>query len=153
MITAWRIVNAAYADDIFSGEGSRRFSARWHKAGHRLVYTSSSISLATLELIVNTPAARLLSPFVITSCTFPEVLVEDVDPTRLPSNWRDFPTPPELQQLGAEWLMSGSSAVLSVPSAVIPQERNYLINPEHEHFRSVDVGVVRPFDIDLRLLT
>ena len=52
-----------------------------------------------------------------------------------------------------EWLLSGSSTVLSVPSAVIPQERNYIINPEHEYFRSVDVGPARPFQLDLRLLT
>ncbi|HEU4886374.1 MAG TPA: RES family NAD+ phosphorylase [Thermoanaerobaculia bacterium] len=153
MITAWRIVEAQYADEIFSGEGARLFAARWHEAGHRLVYTASTISLATLELIVNTPRARLLTGYVITSCTFPEVLVEELDETRLPANWRDIPPPPELQQLGMTWLLSGSSAVLSVPSAVTPEERNYLINPEHEHFRSVDVGATRPFQIDLRLLT
>jgi RES domain-containing protein len=153
VITAWRIVDAKYADDIFSGEGSRLFSARWHKAGHRVVYTASSISLATLELLVNTTQARLLTDFVITSCTFPEVLVEDVDETRLPPNWRHLPVSPELQQLGMEWLLSGASAVLSVPSAVTPEERNYLLNIEHEHFGSVDVGATRPFQLDLRLIT
>lgn len=153
MITAWRIVDAVYADDIFSGEGARRFGGRWNKIGHRVVYTASSVSLATLELIVSTPRAQLLSAFVISSCTFPEVLVDEIDEAHLPPNWRDYPTPPELQRLGMEWLRSGSSAVLSVPSAVTPEERNYLINPEHEHFRSVDVGTTRPFQIDLRLLT
>lgn len=153
MITAWRIVEAQYADEIFSGEGARLFAARWHEAGHRLVYTAATISLATLELIVNTPRARLLREYVITSCSFPEVIVEDVDKSRLPPNWRDFPPPPQIQQLGTEWLLSASSAVLSVPSAVIPYERNYLLNPEHEYFRSVDVGPVLPFELDLRLLT
>jgi RES domain-containing protein len=153
VITTWRIVDSRYADDIFSGEGSRRIGARWHKAGHRVVYTSETISLATLELIANTPRAKLLSRYVVASCTFPEVLVENVDIERLPANWRDYPPPSELQQLGTAWLLSGSSAVLSVPSAVTPEERNYLINPEHEHFRSVDVGSSRPFQIDLRLLT
>jgi len=153
VITAWRIVRAEYADDIFGGEGARRFGGRWNKVGHRVAYTASSVSLATLELLVTTPRAQLLSAFVITSCTFPEVLVDDVDETQLPPNWRDYPTPPELQKLGTEWLLSGSSAVLSVPSAVTPEERNYLINPEHEHFRSVDVGPFRAFQLDLRLLT
>ncbi|MDP9193714.1 MAG: RES family NAD+ phosphorylase [Acidobacteriota bacterium] len=153
MITAWRIVHARHADDVFSGEGARLHKARWHSAGHRVVYTCESISLAALELLVRTPRAQLLSDYVIASCTFPEVLVEDVDERRLPPNWRDYPPPPELQQFGTEWLLRGSSAVLSVPSAVTPEERNYLINPEHEHFRSVDVGSSRPFQIDLRLLT
>ena len=153
MITAWRIVKARYVDDIFSGEGARRLGGRWNKVGHRAVYTAASVSLATLELLVTTPRAQLLSEFVISSCTFPEVLVDDVNETQLPPNWRDYPPPPELQKLGTAWLVSGSSAVLSVPSAVTPEERNYLINPEHEHFRSVDVGSSRPFQIDLRLLT
>ena len=153
MITAWRIVKERFADDVFSGEGARLFGGRWNKPNHRLVYTASSISLATLELVVTTPRAQLLSGFVIASCTFPEVLVEDLDATRLPNNWRDYPAPAELQQLGVEWLLNGSSAVLSVPSAVTPEERNYLINPEHEHFHSVDCGQSRAFNIDLRLLT
>lgn len=153
MITAWRIVKAEHADDIFSGEGARLHGARWHSAGHRLVYTASTISLATLELIVNVPRAQLLSGYVINSCTFPEVIVDHLDEVRLPTNWRDYPPPPELQQIGVEWLLSGTSAVLSVPSAVTPEERNFLLNPEHEHFRSVDAGTSRPFQIDLRLLT
>lgn len=153
MITAWRIVKTQYADDIFSGEGARLLGGRWNTSGHRVVYTSSAISLATLELVIHTSRADLVSTFVIVSCTFPEVIVENIDESRLPPNWRAFPPPPELQQLGNEWLMSGSSTVLSVPSAVTPEERNYLINPEHEYFRSVEVGAARPFQIDLRLLT
>jgi RES domain-containing protein len=153
VITSWRIVEAQYADEIFNGEGARLFGARWHSAGHRLVYTASNVSLATLELIVHTPRARLLSDYVVASCSFPEVLVDDIDIERLPANWRDYPPPSELQQIGIEWLLSRSSAVLSVPSAVTPEERNYLLNPEHEHFRSVDAGPTRPFKIDLRLLT
>lgn len=153
MITTWRIVDARYADDVFSGEGARLNGARWNSVGHRVVYTAGSLSLATLELLVHTPRAQLLTEFVVASCTFPEVLVDELDESRLPSNWRDFPAPKELQQLGVEWLVSRSSPVLSVPSAVIPGERNYLINPEHEHFRSVDCSMSRPFEIDLRLLT
>jgi RES domain-containing protein len=153
VITAWRIVKAQYADEVFSGEGGRVFKARWHSAGHRIVYTAASASLAALEWLVRTPRPRLLSDYVIASCTFPEVIVEELSESALPSNWRHYPAPPELQIIGVEWLLNRSSAVLSVPSAVVPEERNYLINPEHEHFGSVDCGQSRPFDIDLRLLT
>ena len=153
MITAWRIVKKEFADDVFSGEGARLYAGRWHSAGHRLVYTAESISLATLELMVNTPRALLLRGFSIASCTFPHALVEELDPTKLPANWRDYPAPAEVQKLGVEWLLNESSAVLSVPSAVTPEERNYLINPEHEDFRSVHCGIARPFDIDVRLIT
>lgn len=153
MITTWRIVKARYADEIFSGEGARLFGARWNTTGHRVVYTASSVSLATLELIVHTPRAELIATFVISSCTFPEAIVEDVGESQLPANWRDFPPPPELRQLGNAWLLGGSSAVLSVPSAVTPDERNYLINPEHKSFGAIQVGEARPFQLDFRLLT
>lgn len=153
MITTWRIVDAAYADDVFSGEGARLHPARWHLPGHRVVYTAGSLSLATLELIVNTPRARLLANYVVASCTFPQVVVDELDESRLGPDWRDYPPTRATQQLGVDWLLSRSSAVLSVPSAVIPNERNYLVNPEHEHFRSIDCSISRPFDIDLRLLT
>ena len=117
------------------------------------MYTASSVSLATLGVARHHSAHAAAFEFVITSCTFPEVLVDEIDETQLPPNWRNYPTPPEVQQIGTEWLLSGTSAVLSVPSAVTPEERNYLLNPEHEHFRSVDAGSTRPFKIDLRLLT
>ena len=153
MITAWRLVDAKFADDVFSGEGSRIYGGRWNKKDHRVVYTAATTALATLELIVTTPRAQRLRDYVLVSCTFPEVVVEEIDLADLPQNWRDYPPPPELKEIGTNWLLDGTSAVLSVPSAVIPHERNYLLNPEHEHFRSVDVGAARPFRLDLRLLT
>jgi RES domain-containing protein len=153
VITAWRLVDAQFADDVFSGEGSRVYGGRWNKKGYRVVYTAATIALATLELIVTAPRAERLREHVVASCTFPEVLVEEIDPSRLPQNWRNYPPPAALKKIGTAWILSGSSAVLSVPSAVVPQERNYLINPEHEYFRSVDLGPATPFHLDLRLLT
>lgn len=153
MITAWRIVAAQWADDAFSGEGGRRASARWHSAPARIVYTSSSISLATLELLVHVQRPLGLQDYALVSCLFPEAIVEELDRARLPANWRDYPEPPELRVLGGEWLDKATSAVLAVPSAVTPEEVNYLINPEHEHFRSIEIGTPRPFHVDFRLLT
>jgi RES domain-containing protein len=152
VITTWRIVDARYADDAFSGEGARLYKGRWHSAGYRVVYVCQTISLATLELLVRVPRARLLSGFVVVSCSFPEALVDDVDPNRLPKQWRDYPAPPELQQIGNEWVISRESAVLRVPSAIVPEEHNFLLNPEHEHFGSIDFGQPRPFNVDFRLL-
>lgn len=153
MIEAWRIVDARWADDAFSGEGARRFKGRWHDKGTRVVYTASSISLATLELLVQVPRANKLGDFCIVACSFPEAIAEDLDRTKLPKNWRDYPAPPELQHIGSAWVADGESAVLAVPSAVTPEEINYLINPEHPDFHSVKVSLPRPFRPDLRLLT
>lgn len=153
MITAWRIVDGRYADDAFSGEGSRRYKGRWHSAGVRVVYTCASISLATLELLVRAPRAQLLRDYIVVSCTFPETIVENVDVLQLPENWRDYPPPPALAAIGNEWVRRRESAVLAVPSAVTPEELNYVLNVEHDDFRSIDVGPSRPFRLDLRLLT
>jgi len=153
VIRAWRIVKARFADDAFSGEGSRLHPGRWHSAGHRVVYTSSSLPLATLELLVHVSRNDTAHGYSVLNCWFPEAIVENVDYSHLPNDWRAYPPPAALQQLGNEWLRSRSSAVLCVPSAVLETEVNYLINPEHEDFRSVDVGLPYPFSLDSRLVT
>lgn len=80
--------------------------------------------------------------------------MEDIDRSRLPAHWRAYPPPATLQQIGNEWLLSRrSSAVLFVPSAVLDTEVDYLLNPEHDDFRSVDVGLPDPFTLDPRLVT
>jgi RES domain-containing protein len=153
MITAWRVVHPMYVDDAFSGEGPRRRGGRWNGPGTAIVYTASSVSLATLELIVHNQRTMRLPAYVLFACSFPEAIIESVSVDRLPANWRNYPAPAELAQIGDDWLRNTASAVLRVPSAVIEEEVNYLLNPEHRDFRSVDIGQRRPFKLDLRLLT
>jgi RES domain-containing protein len=152
VLNAWRIIRTEHVAEAFTGKGARSGRGRWHRGGIPIVYTASSISLATLELLVRLPRADIYALAII-PCYFPEVLVESIDRRRLPSNWRDVPPPRETQEIGVEWLTSRSSAVLEVPSAVTPDESNYLLNPEHPDFRSIDIGEARPFVPDLRLLT
>jgi RES domain-containing protein len=153
VITAWRLVDPLYIDDAFSGKGARLYGGRWNAPGTAIVYTASLISLATLELIVHVPRARRLPEYNLVPCYFHEVLVEEVDRAKLPPNWRMYPAPPELQELGETWVHEERCAVLRVPSAVIEEESNYLLNPAHEDFKSIDVGQPRPFTLDYRLLT
>lgn len=69
----------------------------------------------------------------------------------LPRDWRAFPRPQALADLGNRWAAARESAVLAVPSAVIPQELNYLLNPLHPHFKRIHVGRPEPFSFDPRL--
>lgn len=69
----------------------------------------------------------------------------------LPDDWRQYPAPAELARLGTAWVDGGNPAVLAVPSAVIPSERNYLLNPSHRDFGRIRIGVLRPFVFDARL--
>lgn len=152
MIEAWRIVKAKYAEDAFSGEGAVLRAGRWHSAGTRIVYTSDSIALATLEILVNmrwtqVPAYRAIP------CYFHEALVEELDISKLPGTWAAPVAPIDIRHFGANWVADRSSAVLKVPSAVTLVEFNYLLNPDHPDFASIDIGEPRPFSLDLRLIT
>jgi RES domain-containing protein len=153
VITTYRIVRREYAENAFSGRSGLQFAARWNVAGVRIVYTAQSLALAVLEVLVHMRrAAGNLPSFLMAECTFPDALVEVLDCRRLPEHWADTPPAPEVQQLGMEWLTSGRSAVLAVPSAIIPTEMNYLLNPEHDDFRSIELGVPHPFSLDGRLV-
>lgn len=153
MTSAWRICSARHVASAFSGEGARLYGGRWNSPGARLVYTSATVSLATLELVVRVPRSGRLPAYVIIGCSFAETLVQSLDRARLPENWRSYPAPPQLQKLGDEWLLSRSSAVLEVPSAITDSELNYLLNPAHDDFVSIEIADPKPFRLDLRLLT
>ena len=118
------------------------------------MYVSQSLSLAALETLVHAPPALLRTPWVALSADVPEELVEPQDRSALPPDWNAFPGPQEVQRIGDEWARSLSRAVLEVPSAVIPSESNYLLNPLHPDFARVIVAKkFLPFTFDRRLGT
>jgi RES domain-containing protein len=149
---AWRIVKAKYASSAFSGEGAARAGGRWNSRGHWLVYTSATKALAALELLVhlNPP---VLFEYMVIRADFPEALVIQLAPEALPGDWRAQPAPPSVQAIGDRWVEEASSAILRVPSVVIPSEWNYLLNPAHPDFRKIQLGKPEPFAFDPRLLT
>ena len=151
-ITAWRIVKTRHAANAFDGEGARLEGGRWNSPGTPVVCTSQSAALAALELLVHLGRASTLRTYVMIPCTFDEALVARLDPKRLPSNWRSYPAPPELQVIGDEWVREGNSSVLQVPSAVIATDANYLLNPRHREFKNIDILSPRTFEFDPRLL-
>ena len=152
MLTAWRIVKAQYQAAAFDGDGARRFGGRWNSRGLPVVYAAATPALAALELLVHLGNSAALVSYVTIACTFDETLVLRVDRHRLAKDWRSSPAPPELALVGDAWLKDGTSAVLEVPSAIIPAESNYLLNPRHADFASIDIGRAQPFEFDLRLL-
>ena len=98
------------------------------------------------------PTSRLLDSYVAFRAQLPEASMETLDREMLPDNWRANPVPRSVQAVGDEWLQSGRSLALRVPSAVVPAEENVLVNPEHPEFEAVTVD--GPFDpeVDDRLL-
>lgn len=117
-----------------------------------MVYAGRSVSLAVLEILVNLEDVGPLPSYSLCSVEFDDAIVEAFDRSKLPDDWQASPAPYELQRLGDAWARDLTSAVLEVPSAVVPDESNYLINPIHEDFGSVRLGEPRPYDLDPRLL-
>lgn len=147
----WRLVADRHAATAFSGEGARRYGARWSPVGVTVVYCSDSRSLAALEIIVNARNGTKLvgESWAVLSAEIPESLVER--PPRVPDNWREHPHPRATQDFGAKWVREQRTAVLRVPSVVVLGEFNYLLNPAHPDFAKITVGQPAPFAFDPRL--
>lgn len=150
-VVAWRIVQRRFAKDAFTGEGARRFGGRWNSPGRSLVYTAQSLALAVLEILVHVDSEKLLENYVAIPATIDGHLIASIHESRLPNNWRAYPTVRATQAIGDEWLAQADSPVLRVPSAVIPEEFNFLINPSHKDFRKLRIGKPRRFRFDPRL--
>lgn len=152
MIPAFRLCKTKFLASAFSGEGARLHGGRWNSPGLAVVYTSSSLSLATLEVLVHLedPAAfaRLFSWVPL---ELPEDAVERIDPVTLPDAWHADGANSASQSVGDAWLRSMRSPVLAVPSVVTPGEWNYLLNPAHRRFAEIQFGEARRFQPDPRL--
>jgi RES domain-containing protein len=125
---------------------------RWTRPGIPAVYTSASLALAALEVFVNLERPEPPGDLVSIAADIPETLtVSRIAPSELPASWRSYPAPEALADLGARWAKELKSPVLAVPSAVIPQELNYLLNPLHSDFKRIRVGKPEAFRFDPRL--
>lgn len=125
---------------------------RWNSKGNRMVYTAEHYSLAVLEMLVNLDKSSILSSYSTSSVHFDDALVESLDLSSLPANWRKYPFPTELPRLGDAWLAGMSSVILKVPSVITEIESNYLINPQHQDFALLTIDSPRSFTFDLKRL-
>jgi RES domain-containing protein len=150
-VTAWRIAKRKHARTAFTGEGARLFGGRWNNPGTSIVYTAQSQSLAVLEMLVHLDSPALLEKYVLFEVGIDDSLIAHVDPSQLPRDWRVDPSPPRARAIGDDWTDSAASAVLRVPSALIPTENNFLLNPRHKDFPSLHIGKPMPFRFDRRL--
>ena len=151
-VSAWRIVKARHAAAAFSGDGARKAGGRWNSPGTAVVYTSDSASLAMLEMLVHLQSQDVLKRYVLIEVKFDESLVEAVDLKVLAKTWRRSPPPLAAQRVGDTWVASGSSTVLRIPSVIVPNQWNYLLNPAHADFASIVIGPRQPARFDPRLL-
>lgn len=141
-----------YARNPFDGEGSYQYGGRWSSPGTRLSYASEHQSLAMLEYFVHLEASDSPPDLVLASADVPEDLPrQQIEGSELPANWRDTPAPAELARLGDEFVLAGERCLLIVPSALVPSENNWLVNPLHDGFRKITIRETEPLIYDSRL--
>ena len=151
MITVWRIVSANYKDKAYTGDGARIHGGRWNSKGVAVVYTADSLAMASIEMIVNLPAPKMLQKYVRISAYISLDLVLELSEVDLPEDWNSRPISPSTRAIGDRWVKEQSSAVLRVPSIVVPDEYNYLLNPNHPDFVKIEIGKPIIYYFDTRL--
>ena len=143
--TVWQLVTHRFASTAFSGEGAKLYGGRWNKKGIPMVYTAATQSLAMLEMLVQDEPLR--AHYVMIPAYIPEQLaMTRLDLSEVPIKQA------ALKEVGSLWIKNKTTAILAVPSAVIPTEMNYLLNPIHPDFHKIGIGEPTSFLTDPRLL-
>lgn len=151
-ITAWRIVKANHQDSAFDGEGARIAGGRWNRIGTPMIYTADSLALAVLEISVHLSQEELIQKkYFRVPVQFDSKLVATLDLARLPDDWDSLPPSESTQNIGTQWALSQKTSILKVPSTVVKEEFNYLINPIHPKFKKLLIGNPERVTFDPRI--
>jgi RES domain-containing protein len=147
----WRICRARYADEAFSGQGARRFGGRWNTPGVPMVYSSSSLALAAVELFVHLEPNQQPDDLVSIAALLPEgEPALRLEPDKLPRGWWTDDVEP-LRNLGDQWIRDAASLAIEVPSAALRIEWNVLVNPLHPKIADLKIDPPQPFHFDARM--
>jgi len=158
LIEAYRISKEFDSAKAFSGQGAKDWGGRWNSKGVAVIYTAAHRSLSILEVLVHVKGgagmgrAAISAPFYVYAVAFDESLLEGLPIASLPTGWNSEPPATASQSLGDAWVLAASSAVLAVPSVIVPEEPNYILNPSHPQFSGVQIGAPVVCSIDPRLL-
>ncbi len=151
MRVVYRIAPAKHARDL-SGEGARLSGGRWNNKNTAVVYSSESRSLAALEYLVHASLSDMPADIKLVSVGIPNSIVpKQIDTSRLPDDWRTSPPPYALANMGTKWAVSDESLLLRVPSVVVVNEFNIIINVLHPDMKSVRILEAEDFMYDERL--
>jgi len=152
MRSAWRIVRAARIRNAFTGEGSRLYGGRWNSRGTSVIYASEHESLAALEILVHimplSPTVRYFSFRLERD----DKLTEYFPIKNLPPDWNAEPPVSGSMWVGDDWVRSGRSAVLALPSLLSTSELNFLLNPTHPDFKKIKIASPVEYLFDPRML-
>ena len=145
------ISHASYAD--LQGEGGVYNKGRWHNKGHRIVYTNSSRSLSMLERYIHEDGQAPCPRLIMMAIHIPDKLeMETITTHQLTESWFSYDDISQdlTRKLGEDWLLKQRTAVLKVPSAIVPQEFNYLINPMARDAADIKIIDIREYHYENR---
>ena len=148
----WRLVRSRFAQDPYGGAGAALGGGRWNSRGLYVAYAAWSRSLAMLELLVHVARDQAPDDLVFVGAEIPDDAIQDLNVASLPEGWRRTPPPLELRAVGDAGVRQTRTLALRVPSAIVPQEHNLLINPEHPQFRNMTLEPPEAAFIDARLI-
>lgn len=147
----WRITHRKYALDKLCA-GAALYGGRWNPIGMPAMYCGASIAITALEKLAHLGAAPR-PPLVLVAVDIPDdATVYDPGLAALPRGWSDLPTSAAAQAFGGAWLTHGAELAMKVPSAIVQEEANVVINPRHRDYHHVKLTVMRPFSFDRRLI-
>jgi RES domain-containing protein len=147
----WRIVKEKHARTAFSGEGAQVFGGRWNSAGVPVVYCGEHLSLAALETLVHIMPVMIRDKFRAYRIAFDETLLTTMTEKKLPKGWDAEPPTMASKTIGDDWIKSGRSAVVALPSVLVRLEHTFLLNPNHLDFRKIKINDIGTFMLDRRL--
>ena len=147
----WRIARRPYALDR-TGTGARESGGRWNRPGVAVIYTGRSVAIAALEKFVH--LSGVIPPdLVLVRVEIPAGSSSETPRiSDLPRDWNALPPAPASMEFGTKWAREGRSLVLYVPSAIVPEETNGVLNPHHPQFTGVRMDIDRDFRYDSRML-
>ncbi len=149
-MTVYRISSCRFIEDI-SGYGAFLYGGRWNSEGVHMLYTASNLSLAMLESLVHF-GGRIMGSYCRIALQIPDTSILKITEKDLPENWRDTPAPDVLKKVGDDFAREGKYLTLSIPSVIVPDECNYLINPLHPDFKKVKIMTRSLVTFDDRLI-
>lgn len=148
----WRLTARRHAATAFSGLGNQRVGSRWVPAGLPAVYTSEHAATAILENLVHMEPEHFGRRYVLIAADLSdETSMETLEVGQLPADWQTRYEDEALQSIGEDWFRRGASAFLIVPSAIVPEERNIIVNPTHPDFATLVIHPPRDYFFDERL--
>lgn len=145
----YRITGKTYAGDL-TGTGAAIYGGRWNKKGSPVLYTGENKEIALLETIVHTPP-MLVPKLEIVTLKIPDNSITEIRISQLPKNWKSYPAPTVLSEIGKRWIDECSTIALKVPSCIIHSAYNYILNCRHPEYSKVKLIERRNFEFDSRL--